>query len=75
VREVIEHGRTGLLVPEGDAQALADAIAQLLADPVQAEHMGQAARAAVQSQFDMRLMQARYSHLFKSLHHELALIV
>ena len=75
VREVIEHGRTGLLVPEGDAQALADAIAQLLADPVQAEHMGQAARAAVQSQFDMRLMHARYSHLFKSLHHELALIV
>jgi glycosyltransferase involved in cell wall biosynthesis len=75
VREVIEHGRTGLLVPEGDAQALADAIAQLLADPVRAEGLGQAARAAAQSQFDMRLMHSRYSQLFKSLHHELAHIV
>jgi len=72
VREVIEHGRTGLLVPEGDAQALADAIAQLLADPVRAEGLGQAARAAAQSQFDMRLMHSRYFQLFKFLHHELA---
>jgi glycosyltransferase involved in cell wall biosynthesis len=75
VREVIEHGRTGLLVPEGDSQALADAIAQLLANPVQAERLGQAAKAAVRSQFDLRMMYSRYSDLFKSLHHELAHIV
>jgi glycosyltransferase involved in cell wall biosynthesis len=31
--EAVEHGKTGLLVPPKDPQALADAIVQLLADP------------------------------------------
>ena len=67
VREVIEHGRTGLLVPEGDAQALADAIAQLLADPVRAELMGQAARARAREQFDLAIMHSSYNSLLLRL--------
>jgi glycosyltransferase involved in cell wall biosynthesis len=67
VREVIAHGQTGLLVPEGDAQALADAIAQLLAQPVWAEQMGLAARASVKAKFDTSLMHQRYRQLFHSL--------
>jgi glycosyltransferase involved in cell wall biosynthesis len=67
VREVIAHGQTGLLVPEGDAQALADAIAQLLAKPDWAEQLGLAARASVKAQFDMALMHQRYAALLKSL--------
>lgn len=31
--EAVEHGKTGLLVPPRDPQALADAIIQLLVDP------------------------------------------
>ena len=31
--EVVEHGVTGLVVPRGDATALAEAIGSLLADP------------------------------------------
>jgi glycosyltransferase involved in cell wall biosynthesis len=67
VREVIAHGKTGLLVPEGDAQALADAIAQLLSQPDWAEQMGLAARASVKAKFDTSLMHQRYHHLFNSL--------
>jgi glycosyltransferase involved in cell wall biosynthesis len=67
VREVIAHGQTGLLVPQGDAIALADAIAQLLAKPDWAEQLGLAARASVKAQFDMSLMHQRYAALLKSL--------
>lgn len=38
--DVIEHGRTGLLVPPRDPQALADAILSLLRDPARREQMG-----------------------------------
>ncbi len=34
IEEVIEHNRSGLLVPPADAQALADAILSLASDPV-----------------------------------------
>lgn len=40
-REVVVHGRTGLLVPPGDGSALASAIAELLLDPARAWRMGE----------------------------------
>lgn len=42
--ELIEHGQEGLLVPPGNHEALAEALAQLAADPAQAARMGWAAR-------------------------------
>jgi len=42
--EAVVHGETGLLVPQGDAQAAADAIVLLLTDDVLRTRMGQAAR-------------------------------
>lgn len=45
-REVIEPGRTGLLVPIGDAPALAAAIATILADPSCGTAMAEAGRAS-----------------------------
>ncbi len=43
----LEQGRSGWLVPPGDANALADALAAALADPGRLVAMGQAARARV----------------------------
>jgi glycosyltransferase involved in cell wall biosynthesis len=63
VRGVIEPGVTGLLVPEGDAAALAAAIAQLLSDPALATRLGEAARARAQAAHGLALMQARYEGL------------
>ena len=54
----VDHGRTGLLVPPGDEQAMADAIASLLADPARAAQMGAAGRAEVESRFTTAHMAA-----------------
>ncbi len=52
IPELIEHGVSGWLVPQKDAPALADAIAQLLAAPALRQRLGQAARAKVCQLFD-----------------------
>jgi glycosyltransferase involved in cell wall biosynthesis len=51
IPEIVEHGRTGLLVERSDAQALADAILQLLSDPDRRDAMAQAAFERVSIRF------------------------
>jgi phosphatidyl-myo-inositol alpha-mannosyltransferase len=46
-REVITHGREGLLVPPKDHQALTDALVRLMADPALRDRMGAAGRETV----------------------------
>jgi rhamnosyl/mannosyltransferase len=56
VRIVNQHERTGLLVPPGDPDALADALNRLLGDGRLRASLGQAARARVQQEFDREAM-------------------
>jgi glycosyltransferase involved in cell wall biosynthesis len=49
--ESVVDGITGVLVPVGDSQALARAIAQLLADPALRQKMGNAARERTEREF------------------------
>ncbi|WP_242340997.1 MULTISPECIES: glycosyltransferase family 4 protein [Anaeromyxobacter] len=51
VPEIVSEGETGLLVPPGDAGALAHALERLLADPVRARAMGARGRARVAARF------------------------
>ncbi|MDQ2950876.1 MAG: glycosyltransferase [Chloroflexota bacterium] len=44
LQTLIEHGQSGLLVPAGDYQALAESIAQVLTDPRLRMHLGHGAR-------------------------------
>jgi glycosyltransferase involved in cell wall biosynthesis len=44
LRESVQHGRTGVLVPHGDVGALAEAIDGLLRDHESRERMGRQAR-------------------------------
>lgn len=49
--DTVVHGQTGLLVPERDVPAMADAMALLLSDSEKAGAMGAAGRARVRAEF------------------------
>lgn len=67
VRDTITHGETGLLVPPGDAAALAVAIRRLIADPDLGRRLAQAGRERVRIRFDWRVIASRYHALFEGL--------
>lgn len=67
VEGVLEPGKTGLLTPEGDAKALADALEQLLRDEAMAQRLGQAARERAIEEHSVGLMMQRYEDLLMSL--------
>jgi glycosyltransferase involved in cell wall biosynthesis len=58
-RQAVAHGRNGLLVPVGDAAALADALTALLRDPIRARRLGQDGRRRALAEFDERRVFAR----------------
>jgi glycosyltransferase involved in cell wall biosynthesis len=62
--ELIEPGVTGLLVPPGDPQALADAILRVLQHPDEAGALTRAARARVRSRFTLRGMIEAYEDIY-----------
>jgi glycosyltransferase involved in cell wall biosynthesis len=64
--ELIQSGRTGILVPPENPQALAEAISQLLKDPVRAQQMGKKARLYA-SQFTIQNTAKLHVKLYKGL--------
>ncbi|MEJ5359467.1 MAG: glycosyltransferase family 4 protein [Desulfobacterales bacterium] len=64
IPEVIAHGRTGLLVPPGDPEALAAAILQLAADPGLRSRLGRAARAEYEQRFRAERMIAEIEAVY-----------
>lgn len=55
IPEVIEHGGNGVLVPQRDSGALADAIQSLAVDHARRETLGAAGAATVRERFDVRV--------------------
>jgi colanic acid/amylovoran biosynthesis glycosyltransferase len=62
--ELVVHGRTGLIVPERDPCALADAVGYLLADPDLAEQLGAEGRRLVESEFTLERSVSSLRSLF-----------
>jgi glycosyltransferase involved in cell wall biosynthesis len=54
VREVIEHGKNGLLYEAGKVEELAERVESLIRDRGRAERMGAEARATISERFDER---------------------
>lgn len=64
IPEVVEDGRTGLLVPPDDTAALRDAIAELLADPERAARLGSAGRERVRALYSWDATARRYLDIY-----------
>jgi glycogen(starch) synthase len=65
--DIVNDGETGLLVPPRDAGALADALRDVLADPVRARRMGDAARRRAAAQFSAHAVIPRIEAIYQEV--------
>lgn len=63
-RSIVDHGRTGLIVPHGDVSALVEALASLT-DPGKRTALGTAGRQLVRRRYDRHMIEAEYAALFR----------
>jgi glycosyltransferase involved in cell wall biosynthesis len=69
VREVIDHGATGLVVPAGDSQAMATAVSALMNDAAKRAAMGVAAAERCSERFTIARTASTWLDLLSSLNH------
>jgi glycosyltransferase involved in cell wall biosynthesis len=62
--ELVDDGRTGLLVPPGDPLALADRVCRLMADATLASRLGHAAREEVLARYSFDRMVAAFEGIY-----------
>jgi glycosyltransferase involved in cell wall biosynthesis len=67
VPELVEHGKTGWLVPPGDPVALSERLTALLVDPQQQRLMGAAGRRRAEEKFSQRRMVSEVEHIYEKL--------
>ena len=67
IPELVEDGRTGLLVPQHDPEALARAIRWVLEDRAGAQALVSAGRERVEREFDLRRNVAQLRELFEQV--------
>lgn len=65
--EVIEDGRTGYLVPHGDAAHLATAIETLLSDPALEQEMGRRGKERVENEFRFSVFAKSFKKILREL--------
>ncbi len=67
IPEVVENGKTGLLVPFGSARELAVAVQKLIQDKTLREKLGRNARAEAQRRFSADVIIPRYESFYQNL--------
>ena len=68
VTEIVEQGKTGVLVPAKDPQALADAIVRLVRDKDSALRLAERAKAMIPPRFPLRRMVEQTQNLYLELY-------
>jgi colanic acid/amylovoran biosynthesis glycosyltransferase len=61
---IVQHGETGILVPEGNVEALAGALDELLRRPERWADMGRAGRVLMESRHDVHRVGARLERVY-----------
>jgi glycosyltransferase involved in cell wall biosynthesis len=64
ISELVDDGRTGLLVPPGDPASLAVGLSRLIADPALASRLGVSARSVVDGQYSFDRMTAAFESIY-----------
>src|SRR2546425_841679 len=67
VPTALAGGHAGVLVPPGDAPALAGAVARVLSDPAQARRLGEAAALRAAAEYTLGKTMGRYAALYAKL--------
>jgi glycosyltransferase involved in cell wall biosynthesis len=65
--DLLEEGRTGLLLPPDAPEAWASALIGLLGDPGRARRLGAAARARIEAEFALPVVVDRYLDLYRKI--------
>ncbi len=65
--DIVVHGETGLVVPAGSAEALAEALARLANDPAERERLGRSGRARCEQEFSAERTAERTAALYERL--------
>lgn len=66
IPEVVREGETGLVVPQGDATALAGALERLLEDPTLRTQLASRARRLIEAEFEIHRNAGRLREIFEA---------
>jgi glycosyltransferase involved in cell wall biosynthesis len=67
ITDIVEDGVSGLLVPPGDAAALAEALARVARDPALAARLGEAGRRRLRERFTWEAITRRWEELYSAV--------
>ena len=72
--EIVEHGKTGFLIPSGDEESFAQAIIKLLHSPDQSRLIGAEGRIRVEKSFSADIMVSQISDILKQISNPIFLV-
>ncbi len=66
-KNIIEHGKTGILVPVENGEKLASAIRKLASDPILGKELGKSARETCLEKYSLKAVAVSYENAYKAL--------